>query len=241
MRKVLLVPAAAALAAALFLSAQVSAQDSGASEFKRTISVNGLGEVKTKPDIAMITGGVLSDAPTAGEALTKNSTDMTKVMEALKNAGIAETDIQTSNFSVQPQYAPYRQEDPQPQKVVGYQVSNQVTVTIRDVNKVGAVLDELVKVGSNNIAGVSFGLADPKPVLNEARKAAIADAKAKADLMASAAGVSITRVLTISESGYSGPPQPMMYRQAANLDASVPMAPGQETTSATVSITYEIQ
>jgi uncharacterized protein YggE len=113
-------------------------------------------------------------------------------------------------------------------------------VTLRDITKVGAVLDELVKVGSNSISGVSFGLADPKPTMNQARQDAVKDAKAKADLYASAAGVTVGRVVTISESGFIGPPQPM-FRTAAMEAQSVPIATGQETIRATVSVTYEIQ
>jgi uncharacterized protein len=245
MRKVLILPAVAALAAAAFISAHVMAQDTTAvstatGDSKRTITVSGEGEVKTKPDMAMLTGGVMTDAPTAAEALNKNSTAMTSVLAAIKNAGVADTDVQTSNFNVSPVYAPYQPENPQPQKVTGYQVTNQVTVMLRDITKVGAVLDELVKVGSNSISGVSFGLQDPKPVLNQARQDAVKDAKAKADLYASAAGVSVGRVMTISESGYIGPPQPV-YRTAAMESASVPIATGQETITATVSVTYEIQ
>jgi uncharacterized protein YggE len=112
-------------------------------------------------------------------------------------------------------------------------------VTLRDINKVGAVLDELVKVGSNSISGVGFGLQDPKPVLNQARQDAVKDAKAKADLYAGAAGVTVGRVLTISEAGFIGPPQPVFRAQA--METSVPIATGQETIRATVSVTYEIQ
>ncbi len=231
----------AALAAAALIGprSSMSASDNAP---PRLISVSGLGEVKTRPDMAIITTGVVTEAPSAQDALTKNNAAMAAVIAALKNAGVAEDDIQTSNFSVSPQYPPYQPNQTTTPRVSGYQVSNQVTASVKDLAKLGTTLDALVRAGSNQINGIMFDVQDPKKVLNEARKKAVAEAKAKAELYAEAAGVSVGRVLQITESGGVVPPQPVMMRayKAEAADA-VPVAPGQQTLTASVSVTFELQ
>ncbi len=208
----------------------------------RVISVSGTGEVNTRPDMARVSTGVVTEAATAKEALAKNNTAMAAVIAALKDAGVAEDDIQTSNFSVSPKYPPYQPNQTTARRIVGYTVSNQVTAAVKNLKKLGAILDTLVQAGSNQIHGVSFDVDEPKPLLDEARKKAVADARAKAELYAAAAGVSLGRVVQISESSSVMPPQPM-YRMAAAPAAaeSVPIAAGQQTLTSNVSITYEIQ
>jgi len=233
----------AALAAATLIGPRqvVSAPDN---ELPRVITVSGMGEIKTRPDMAIVTTGVTSEAPTAQEALSKNNAAMTAVINALKNAGIAEDDIQTSNFSVSPVYPPYQPGQTTPPRISGYQVSNQVTARIKQLAKLGTTLDTLVRAGSNQISGVSFDIDEPKPFLNDARKKAVADARAKAELYAGAAGVTVGRVVQISESGgiIHPPPMPIArYKAMEAADASVPVAAGQQTVTSTVSITYEIQ
>jgi uncharacterized protein len=208
----------------------------------RIISISGLGEVKARPDMASISTGVVSEAVSAKDALAKNNAAMAAVIAALKNAGVSEDDIQTSNFSVSPKYPPY-QPNQTTQRIVGYTVSNQVNANVKNLKNLGPILDTLVQSGSNQIGGISFGIDEPKKVLDEARKKAVADARAKAELYAEAAGVSLGRVVQISESSAITPPVPM-YRMAVQTeaaDASVPIAAGQQTVSANVSITYEIQ
>jgi hypothetical protein len=143
---------------------------------------------------------------------------------------------------VSPKYPPY-QPNQTTQRIVGYTVSNQVIAHVKNLKTVGPVLDTLVQSGSNNISGITFSIDDPKKVLNEARKKAVADAKAKAELYAEAAGVSLGRVVQISESSAITPPVPMMRMavETAAADASVPIAAGQQTVSASVSIVYELQ
>ncbi len=232
----------AALAAAALIGPRygISAPDNAP---PRLISVSGTGEVKTKPDMAVVNTGVTTEAPTAQEALSKNNAAMTAVIGALKTAGIAEDDIQTSNFSVSPQYPPYQPNQTTAPRISGYQVSNQVTARVKNLAKLGSILDTLVRAGSNQISGISFDVDEPKPFLDDARKKAVADARAKAELYAAAAGVTLGRVVQISESGgIIMPPQPM-FRAAAMDGAapSVPVAAGQQTLSASVSVTYEIQ
>lgn len=208
----------------------------------RLISVSGLGEVKTRPDMATISTGVVTEGVTAKDALAKNNAAMAAVIAALKNAGIAEDDIQTSDFSVSPKYPPYQPNQTTAPRIVGYTVSNQVTAKVKNIAKLGDILDTLVQAGSNQINGISFGVDEPKAQLDEARKKAVADARARAELYAEAAGVSLGKVMQISESS-AVVPQPPMYRREAAMaaDASVPIAAGTHTVTANVSITFEIQ
>ncbi len=232
----------AALAAAALIGPRqgISAEDG---KLPRVISVSGLGEVKSRPDMATISTGVVSEAVTAKEALAKNNTAMAAVIAALKNAGISEDDIQTSDFSVSPKYPPYQPNQTTAPRIVGYTVSNQVTAQVKDLAKLGPVLDTLVQSGSNQINGITFGIDEPKAKLDDARKKAVADARAKAELFAEAAGVSLGKVIQISESSMvmPSPMYPRMAMKAEAADASVPIAAGQQIVTANVSITYEIQ
>src|SRR5262249_18047703 len=160
----------------------------------------------------------------------------------LKGAGIAEEDIQTSNFAVSPQYPPYQPGQTTSPRITGYQVSNQVTARVKDLAKLGAILDTLVRAGSNQISGIAFDVNEPKSFLEEARKKAVAAARARAELFAAAAGVSLGRVVQISESGAIVAPMPALrYAAMDGAAPSVPVAAGQQTLSANVSVTYEIQ
>jgi uncharacterized protein YggE len=235
----LVIVAALAAAALIGPRSSMSASDNA---LPRIVSISGLGEVKSPPDMATISTGVVSEAVSAKDALAKNNAAMAAVIAALKNAGIKEEDIQTSDFSVSPKYPPY-QPNQTTQRIVGYTVSNNVTAHVKTLKNLGPILDALVQSGSNQIGGITFGIDEPKKVLDEARKKAVADARAKAELYAEAAGVSLGRVIHISEQTAITPPMPMMRMARAELaqDASVPIAAGQQTVSATISITYEIQ
>lgn len=235
----LVIVAALAAAALIGPRSSMSASDTA---LPRIVSVSGLGEVKSPPDMATISTGVVSEAVSAKDALAKNNAAMAAVIAALKNAGISEDDIQTSGFSVSPKYPPY-QPNQTTNRIVGYTVSNNVTAQVKNLKTLGPILDTLVQSGSNQISGITFGIDDPKKVLNDARKKAVADARAKAELYAEAAGVSLGHVVQISESTAITPPVPMMRMavEVAAADASVPIAAGQQTVSATISITYEIQ
>ncbi len=207
----------------------------------RMLVVSGQGEVKAKPDQAQLSAGVISEAKTAAAALSANSAAMNKVFATLKSLGIPDNKIQTSNFSVNPQYPPYRQDNPEPHHIIGYQVSNQVTVIVDDLGKLGSALDALVKSGVNELNGISFGFAKPEILEEKARRAAVADAIAKAKGMAQAAGVTLGPILSIQEGGGTIPrPMPMLMRSMAAA-APPPVAAGENTVSASVSITYSIQ
>ena len=154
----------------------------------RSIAISGHGEVRGRPDLAVVTIGVLRTADTARAALDANNAAMAEIIAALKTAGISANDIQTTNFSVNPRTS-YGASGSEPPKVQGYDVSNNVTITVRKLETLGAVLDQAVSTGSNQINGVAFAFAKPEPMTDEARKLAVADARRKAQLYVTAAGV----------------------------------------------------
>ncbi|MFT3987242.1 SIMPL domain-containing protein [Aestuariivirga sp.] len=207
----------------------------------RTISLSGHGEVRVAPDRATVTIGVASQKDTAAEAMKDNSAAMQQVFAALKAAGIAEKDMQTSNFSVQPRYN-YPNDGSAP-TLVGYDVSNNVTITVKKLDTLGAVLDAVVKAGSNQIQGVSFDASSPQAAMDEARKDAVADALRKAKVYAGASNVTIGNILSIEEGAVFRPrPVVMMQAKVMRADAApAPIAEGEQTLAVDVSITWEIK
>lgn len=203
-----------------------------------TVSVTGEASISVPPDLAQVDSGVTTEAKTAREASEANNKAMGGVLQALKNAGIAEKDIQTSRLSLSPQSAPNRNANA-PFLIVGYRASNRVTVTIRDITKVADTIDVLVSAGANEISGISFMVSKASKVLDDARSEAIADARRKAEIYAKAANISIGAPISISEETAPGP---MPYRKmAADMAASAPVAQGQETLRVSVSVSYEIK
>jgi uncharacterized protein len=203
-----------------------------------TISVSGEGTVSVPPDLALIDGGVTSEARTAREASDANNAAMTKVLAALKGAGIDGKDIQTSRLSLQPQYA----QAPNKQGVntiSGYRASNRVTLRLRDVTKVAGAIDTLVSSGANEIGGINFMVAQASKLLDEARTEAVADARRKAEIYAKAAGVTLGAPVSISEDSGSGP-APMAFRKMG-VAASAPVAQGEETLRVNVSVSWAIK
>lgn len=206
-----------------------------------TISVSGEGTVSAPPDLAFIDGGVTTEAKTAREASDANNAAMTKVLQALKGAGIDAKDTQTSRLSLQPQYAQQTRSTPGPNVITGYRASNRVTIRLRDVAKVASAIDTLVSSGANEIGGINFMVAQASKLLDEARTEAIADARRKAEIYAKAAGVTLGAPLSISEDG-GGAPAPMAFRKmAADMSPSAPVAQGEETLRVNVSVSWEIK
>ncbi len=236
---------ASAVTAAALLATPAFAQSTPQAP-QRTLSLTGQGEVKSPPDIAVISAGVVSEAKTAREALTLNNETMAEVLQTIEAAGVAKKDIQTSNFSVQPKYKYAKRSssgDQEPPRITGYTVTNQVTVIARDLDQLGPVLDAVVSSGVNQMNGLSFSIAEPGPLRNEARKLAVAEARDRAELYADAAGVSLGKILSISEAGGHRPPQPA-YRRAALESAAadaVPIAQGQRSVQMQVNIVWEIE
>jgi uncharacterized protein YggE len=212
-----------------------------------TISIEGHGEVQAAPDTAFISSGVTSQGETARIALDANTRAMADLIAALKAAGIEARDIQTSGFSVSPNYVYSEERDAngytRPPKISGYVVSNSVSVRVRDLASLGGVLDKSVTVGANTINGVSFTVADPSRLYDEARRAAFTDAKAKAGLYAGVAEVGLDHILTISETRNAGQPEPYMVKSVAPMRdaaASVPVEAGELTYSIDVSVQWQL-
>lgn len=207
----------------------------------RTIAVNGTGEVLAVPDLATITLGVMSSAATAQEALATNTKSMSDVMALLKKEGIEDRDVSTSNFNIAPRYD-YGQGSTQTPKVMGYDVSNTVTVKVRKSDALGDLLDKAVTAGSNQVYGISFSVSKPDAMLDEARKAAVADAKRKAEIYAAAGGFALSGILSVSEGTSYRPPMPMAMKATMAADAApVPMSPGEQALSVDVSIVWMIK
>lgn len=212
-----------------------------------TMVMTGHGEVTAAPDTAVITSGVTTEGETARDALDANTKAMSQLIETLKAANIEARDIQTSNFSVNPNYVYSDERDAngytKPPKIMGYQVSNTVTVRVRDLPALGAILDKAVSVGANTVNNIAFSVADPSKLYDEARKAAFADARDKADLYAEAAGVSLDRILNISEQqNFNQPPMPYaMKTMAADAAAApVPVQGGELTFAIDVAVTWDL-
>jgi hypothetical protein len=210
-----------------------------------TISISGIGEVTAAPDTAFVNSGVTSQGATAREALDANTKAMSELIETLKAAGIEARDIQTSGFSVNPNYVYSDARDANgyqlPPKITGYQVYNNVNVRVRELAKLGSVLDKAVTVGANTINGVSFSVADPSKLYDEARKAAFADAKAKAGLYAEVAGEELGSIRNISEVQGMGSPQPYMMKASADAVSAgaVPIEGGELSYSINVQVTWD--
>lgn len=234
--------AAVSPAFALLLAMHLPASAQEATPRVAELVVNGEGLVIAKPDIATVTIGVVSEGPNARAALDANNTDMNNVVSSIRNAGVEERDIGTSGFNVEPVYSqpPLRPDGTQSNpQIVGYRISNQVTVRIRNIDNSGAVLDAVVTAGANRVTGIEFGIAESGKLNDEAMRNAIADARRKADLMAQAAGVRLVRILSITINNAFPRPEFDM-RLAAAPAKEVPILQGERTLSATTSIVYEI-
>lgn len=206
----------------------------------RTIVVTGLGETSAAPDMAYLSIGVEAEGATAAEALRKNSEKMDATLKSLRDAGVDKKDIQTSGLSVGAKYD-YSREN-QPPRIIGYQATNTVQVKLRNIDKAGAIIDRAVGVGANRLDSISFGFSNPKPLLNDARRAAVADARERAGLYAEAAGVKLGPVMQISDSFSMAPgPVPVMMRAEAMDAKAVPLSPGESTLSASVTVIYGIE
>jgi hypothetical protein len=232
---------APALACLVALAAAPQAM--AAADDPHLITVTGQGMAKGVPDEAVLTAGVQTNARMAADALAANARAMTAVLATLKRAGIAEKDIQTSGFSVEPQYpqAINGANNAAP-RIIGYQVSNSVTVIVEDLDKTGPTLDALVASGANSIGGVAFTIKDPKPLMNDARTAAVADAIARAQVLAKAAGITLGPITAISENSGMDSPRPMnlVMGMLDSARARTPIAAGEESLSSSVTITWEI-
>ena len=201
------------------------------------ITVTGEGVVDGVPDIATLSLGVTTLGETAVAAMAANTEALNAVMARLKAAGIADRDMQTTNLSINPNWTGY--DNGARQRIDGYTASNQLTVRIRELEGLGQVLDAAIQDGANTLNGLSFGLSEPRPAMDAARKAAVEDARARATLLVEAAGASLGPIVSITEGGGYMPPQPM-FRQSADSAGAVPVAAGEVATTASVTVVFEI-
>ncbi len=216
-----------------------------ADEIPRTITVTGQGKAASPPDMATINSGVATTAATAKEALAANNVAMEKLMEVLKSRGIESKDIQTSGFGVYPEYArrnPGQRGSNNEARITGYRVNNNVTVRVRNLPRLGEILDALVESGSNRISGVSFSISEPRAIQNKARMDAVDDARGRAELYAQATGARVGKVIAISEQPIRQPQPAFGARMAmvSEVASSVPVATGEQQVSATVNVIYEL-
>lgn len=208
------------------------------------VTLNVTESVEAAPDVATVGTGVQTRALTAQAAMQDNAAKTEKLIAALAKAGIAKKDIQTSGINLSAQYDYSNREGEQnAPRFIGYEASNQLSVKLRDVRKVGASLDAMVAAGATSINGPSFSIDDPAPMIAQARGAALKSAKAQADFYAQAAGFRTARLVSISESNSGGnPPMPMMQSARFKADAAptTPVEPGQVSASVTLTVQYAL-
>ncbi len=219
----------------------VRAQDDGAAIFHATtLNLSATGEVKAAPDQATITLGVKTSGKTAAQAMAANRDRMASTIAALTAEGIQKKDIQTSNLSLSAQYAYEPNQSP---RLTGYEANDDVTVVVHDVTRVGAAVDAVTAGGTNQISGVAFGLTDPQPMMDEARRAAVKTLRARAELYAQAAGLRVIRLVNLAEGSADQPivrramPMMAMAKMAA---APTPVEPGQLDIDVQLTAVYEL-
>jgi uncharacterized protein YggE len=231
---------AAALGVAAILGSAAVAQPAPVPTNGTLLTLTAEGRSQRTPDVAEVSGGVVTTAPTAAAAMRENAAKMTAVVAAVKQAGIADRDIQTTGLSLQPQY---RYENNAPPVLTGYQATNTVALRIRKIDQTGKLLDTLVQVGANQISGPNFIVENNAAALDEARVAAVKAGRARAELYAGAAGLKVRRIVSISEGGAFDPgPRPMMMK--ASMDsapAAPPVAPGEVALNVNVTMTFELE
>ena len=204
------------------------------------LSVSATAEASRVPDIATISTGVVTQAADANAAMRANAQQMDKVREAIKAAGIADRDVQTSGINLHPQY---RYAENQPPTITGYQATNTVNVKVRDLTKLGKVLDAFVASGANQVNGPSFEIDKPDEAYDEARLAALKKAQARARTYADALGLQVRRIVSVSEGGGSLPrPMPMMRAMAtdAGMAKETSVSPGETTLSVSIDVVFEL-
>ncbi|HUN23719.1 MAG TPA: SIMPL domain-containing protein [Anaerolineales bacterium] len=225
---------------AVALSACGNAPVVGGNPQPRSVNVTGSSVVYAKPDIGQVSVGIEVVDSTVQAAMSQNEQVMQKILAALKEQGVAEEDIQTSNFSVWVDQT--YDENGNPQKIAGYRVSNDLTIIVRDVNKIGIVLEAATNAGANKIYGISFAFSDTSALREQAREKAVADAKAKAEALAKLSGATVGQVLSISEYSSSASPVPVALEARDMAAGSAPsISAGQMGVTVEVNVSYELK
>ncbi|PPU00128.1 hypothetical protein XaraCFBP7407_00635 [Xanthomonas arboricola pv. arracaciae] len=204
------------------------------------LNVSAEADAKRIPDIATLSAGMVTQAADGNAAMRQNAEQMSKVMAAIKAAGIADKDVQTTGINLSPQYTYKENEAP---RINGYQASNTVSLKVRDISRLGKVLDALVAQGANDINGPSFSVDQPEPAYDEARVAALKKAQARADTYAKSLGLKVRRIVSISEGRSGGGVRPMMMAasmRSAKAEMDTQVAPGESTLSINLDVTFEL-
>lgn len=233
-------PLATALAFTLAtLAGSAQAAPEGRAFEATTLNLSASGEVKAAPDQATITLGVRTTARTAAEAMAANRDRMATTIAALKAQQVSPKDIRTVTVNLAAQYA-YDQN--QPPRLTGYQADNEVSVTVRDIARLGATIDAVTAGGANQVNGIGFGLADPAPTLDEARRQAVKTLRLRADLYAQAAGLRVLRLVNLSEGGgyQPGPPRGVQMMAMARSSEPTPVEPGELNVQVQLNAVYEL-
>lgn len=203
------------------------------------LSVAAQADARRTPDIANVSAGVVTQAADANAAMRENAAQMAKVVAAIRAAGVAERDVQTAGVNLNPQY---RYAENQPPVITGYQASNTVNVVVRDIAKLGRILDALVATGANQVNGPTFDIDKKDPVYDEARRAALDKARQRADMYAQALGLRVRRIVSIDETGGMGIPRPvpMMAMAKMERDVATPISPGENVLSVNLDVVFEL-
>jgi uncharacterized protein YggE len=204
------------------------------------LDVSATGEVTRVPDVAVVSAGVVTRSATATGAIQENASRMKRVIAALKRAGVADRDIQTTSLNLNPEY---RYQDNQPPQMTGYSASNQLTVRFRDIASSGRILDALVSEGANQINGPTLTIEDSRAALDEARGKAVSAGRARAELYARSLGMRVVRIVSVSESGgyYAPPPPPMPERDMAMAVSKTEIVPGEQKLQVNLAMVFELQ
>jgi uncharacterized protein YggE len=227
------------LAAAIALPAVASAAET---PIQPRIVVSGEGEAAVAPDMALLSLSVMREAKTAREALDDNNAAMAEVIEAIKLFGVADRDLQTAGLQIMPRYNYTNKPDgTQEAELIAYQVTNSLSVRVRDLVKTGEILDKAVSLGVNQGGNIVFANDDPLAVITEARKKAVAEATAKARTLAEAAGVNLGRILEISDQAFGAQPMPIEAKAFDRMAASVPIEAGENAYRVQVNMTFELK
>ncbi|WP_313398990.1 SIMPL domain-containing protein [Stenotrophomonas sp.] len=243
MRRTALAPLLLSLSLALGASMTANAQTvpTVVASDATLLNISAQADAKRVPDVATLSAGVVTQAVDGNTAMRENAVQMDKVMAAIKAAGIAERDIQTSGINLSPQY---RYADNEAPRITGYQANNTVSLKVRDITKLGKVLDSLAAQGANQINGPSFEIDQPEPVYDEARLAALKKAQARAETYAKSLGLRVRRIVSISEGNQGGfRPMPMMAMAAgrsAKAEMDTAVSPGESSVSVSLDVVFEL-
>ena len=228
---------AAAFAAISLCEPQTAMAADGDRPGERLVSVSATGSVDAEPDLASVSVGAIVEADTAKEALARSSALMAKLIDGLKALGVAAKDIQTTAINIEPRYT--QAKDGRPAALAGYRLVNRVHLTVREVKRLGEILDGAIGLGANQVNGIGFDVSNAETLMDEARRRAIANARRRAELYAAAAGAQLGSVLTISETNNASPRALPMARAAAG--GPLPVEPGTRALTVEVNLTYALR